>query len=94
MNPAFYETCCNILEEKAQYESDKHVVALFKIMQLSQSIASTLGSDGGSVYAPMHMSVPMVVQSFQQQLDMFRATLSEPLKNDRESPFTALLTAN
>jgi hypothetical protein len=84
MNTTYVEKCCAVLAERAEYPTDRLVVALFKIMRLAQSICVTLGADN-SLYPSMQVPITAVVQSFQQQLEMFKAALPEDLKRNGTS---------
>lgn len=55
-----------------EFPSDEYLIQLVKIQQLAQSIALTMSPDA---MAPMSLPLTMVVQSFQDQLDTYRASL-------------------
>ncbi|PHH66102.1 hypothetical protein CDD81_165 [Ophiocordyceps australis] len=73
MNTSQLETCCKILESTMQYPSDQYLVKLVRIQQLAQTIALTMAFD--PAMPAMSLPLTMVVESFQDQLDTFRATL-------------------
>ncbi|KAF7537185.1 hypothetical protein G7Z17_g12894 [Cylindrodendrum hubeiense] len=75
MNTDSLETCCRVLEATMQYPSDEYIVKLVRIQQLAQSISLTMAIDNISRHA-MKLPLTMVVQSFQDQLDQFSASLS------------------
>lgn len=56
-----------------EHPSDEYLVKLVKIQQLAQSISLTMAFDPGQ--PAMLLPLTMVVQSFQEQLDVFRASL-------------------
>lgn len=80
MNTAHLETCCRILENVQEYPSDEYLIKLVKIQQLAQNICATMAFDPQQqiLQAPL----TMVVQSFQQQVDQFRASLPDSLKEN------------
>ncbi|KAM0281351.1 hypothetical protein ACHAQH_003619 [Verticillium albo-atrum] len=74
MNTTSLDGCCKAVEEKAEHPSDVLVVKLFRIQQLAQTISLTLGADS-TAFQSMQLPLTMVVQSFQQQLDLFKSSL-------------------
>ncbi|KXH30756.1 hypothetical protein CSIM01_01350 [Colletotrichum simmondsii] len=60
---------------------DALLVHLFKIQQLAQTISLTLGTESTS-FQSLQLPLTMVVQSFQQQLDIFKTSLPEHLKDN------------
>ncbi|KAK1520139.1 hypothetical protein CPAR01_15190 [Colletotrichum paranaense] len=81
MNTTYLESCCRQIEEAAEYPSDALLVHLFKIQQLAQTISLTLGTESTS-FQSLQLPLTMVVQSFQQQLDIFKTSLPEHLKDN------------
>lgn len=81
MNTTYLESCCRQIEEAAEYPSDALLVHLFKIQQLAQTISLTLGTESKS-FQSLQLPLTMVVQSFQQQLDIFKTSLPEHLKDN------------
>ncbi|PHH79290.1 hypothetical protein CDD82_2504 [Ophiocordyceps australis] len=73
MNTSQLETCCKILESTMQFPSDQYLVKLVRIQQLAQTISLTMAFD--PAMPAMSLPLTMVVESFQDQLDTFRATL-------------------
>ncbi|KFG86121.1 putative tRNA processing endoribonuclease Trz1 [Metarhizium anisopliae] len=76
MSTTQLDHCCKVIENSMEYPSDEYLIKLVKIQQLAQTISITVSSDG---MAPMSLPLVMVVQSFQDQLDTFRASLSPRL---------------
>ncbi|WYZ40386.1 hypothetical protein EsH8_IV_000727 [Colletotrichum jinshuiense] len=81
MNATYLECCCRQIEEAAEYPSDELLVQLFKIQQLAQTISLTLGAESTS-FQSLQLPLTMVVQSFQQQIDIFKSSLPEHLKDN------------
>lgn len=75
MNTGLLETCCRVLQATMQYPSDEYLVKLVRIQQLAQSISLTMAIDNISQHA-MKLPLTMMVQSFQEQLNQFSASLS------------------
>ncbi|KAL6403938.1 hypothetical protein AUP68_13314 [Ilyonectria robusta] len=75
MNTGLLETCCRVLQTTMQYPSDEYLVKLVRIQQLAQSISLTMAIDNISQHA-MKLPLTMMVQSFQEQLNQFSASLS------------------
>ncbi|GAB0133223.1 hypothetical protein EsDP_00001635 [Epichloe bromicola] len=73
MNTTQLDYCCKVIEATMEYPSDEYLIKLVKIQQLAQTISMTMAADG--VAPPMSLPLVMVVQSFQDQLDTFRASL-------------------
>lgn len=63
-----------------EYSSDEYLIKLVKIQQFTQAISVTMAGDGTG----LSMSLPllMVIQSFQDQLDSFRASLPPRLAHN------------
>ncbi|PNH46487.1 hypothetical protein VD0004_g1580 [Verticillium dahliae] len=74
MNTTHLDGCCKAVEDKAEHASDVLVVKLFRIQQLAQTISLALCADSAA-FQSMQVPLTMVVQSFQQQLDLFKSTL-------------------
>ncbi|KAL9941940.1 hypothetical protein ACHAQF_003419 [Verticillium nonalfalfae] len=74
MNTTYLDGCCKAVEDEAEHASDVLLVKLFRIQQLAQTISLTLGADSAA-FPSMQVPLTMVVQSFQQQLDLFKSTL-------------------
>lgn len=81
MNTTNLDKCCNILESAKQYKSDEFLVKLVKVQQLAQSISLTLAQEQGQQM--MQLPLTIVVQSFQDQLNTFRQSLSPELAENR-----------
>ncbi|KAG5912889.1 hypothetical protein E4U42_001739 [Claviceps africana] len=65
--------CCKVIEATMEYPSDEYLIQLVKVQQLAQTISMTMAGDG--MAPPMSLPLVMVIQSFQDQLDTFRASL-------------------
>lgn len=76
MNTELLETCCKVLESTRPYPSDEYLVKLVRIQQLAQSISLTMADIDKQA---MKLPLTMVVRSFQDQLDLFRNSLSPEL---------------
>lgn len=83
MDTTYLESCCRQIQESAEYPSDELLVQLFKIQQLAQSISLTLGAESTSFQSQLPLTI--VVQSFQQQLEVFKTALPEHLKDNGET---------
>jgi len=82
MNTTYLDTCCTILSEKKEYPNDELLVYLVRIQKLSQTIAFTVGTNTKCSSLPsMHLPLFMAVQSFQEQLDAFKASLPAYLQD-------------
>ncbi|KAL0931652.1 tRNA processing endoribonuclease [Colletotrichum truncatum] len=81
MNTTYLESCCRQIQERAEYPSDELLVQLFKIQQLAQTISLTLGAESTS-FQSLQLPLTMVVQSFQQQLDIFKTSIPQHLKDN------------
>ncbi|CAI4211475.1 unnamed protein product [Parascedosporium putredinis] len=71
-----------IVKDTGQYPGDELLVNLVRIQKLAQTIAFTVGVDNKSTLASMQLPLIMVVQSFQEQLDAFKASLPPHLRED------------
>lgn len=80
MSTTQLDHCCKVIETSMEFPSDEYLIKLVKIQQLAQTISITVSSDG---MAPMSLPLVMVVQSFQDQLDTFRASLPPRLAQNR-----------
>lgn len=80
MNTTQLDYCCKVIEATMEYPSDEYLIKLVKIQQLAQTISMTMAADG--VAPPMSLPLVMVVQSFQDQLDTFRASLPPHLTHN------------
>jgi hypothetical protein len=78
MNTNLLEKCCNILETANQYKSDEHVVKLVRIQQIAQAISLTLALEPDQ--QTMQLPMTIVVQSFQDQINALRQSLSPELE--------------
>ncbi|KAF9871639.1 hypothetical protein CkaCkLH20_10837 [Colletotrichum karsti] len=81
MNTTYLESCCRQIQDNAQYPSDELLAQLFKIQQLAQTISLTLGAESTS-FQSLQLPLTMVVQSFQQQLDIFKTSIPAHLKDN------------
>ncbi|KAK2013239.1 hypothetical protein LZ32DRAFT_530761 [Colletotrichum eremochloae] len=81
MNTAHLESCCRQIEEAGEYPTDELLVQLFKIQQLAQTISLTLGAESTS-FQSLQLPLTIIVQSFQQQLDVFKSSLPTHLKDN------------
>lgn len=84
MNTSQLDSCCRLIETQMEHPSDEYLVKLVKIQQLAQTISLTMAFD--PAMPAMSLPLTMVVESFQDQLDTFRATLPESLAENREPP--------
>lgn len=83
MNTTQLDYCCKVIEATMEYPSDEYLIKLVKIQQLAQTISMTMAAD--DVAPPMSLPLVMVVQSFQDQLDTFRASLPPHLIHNSKS---------
>ncbi|UNI14177.1 hypothetical protein JDV02_000834 [Purpureocillium takamizusanense] len=80
MNTTQLDTCCRVLENTMEFPTDEYLVKLVKVQQLAQTISLTMAFD--PAMPAMSLPLTMVVESFQDQLDTFRATLPEGLADN------------
>ncbi|KAK2600298.1 hypothetical protein QQS21_004939 [Conoideocrella luteorostrata] len=73
MNTNQLDYCSKVIEATMEFPSDEYLIKLVKIQQLAQTISMTIAADG--MAPPMSLPLVMVLQSFQDQLDTFRASL-------------------
>ncbi|KAG5979217.1 hypothetical protein E4U55_005403 [Claviceps digitariae] len=73
MNTNQLDCCLKVIEATMEYPSDEYLIQLVKIQQLAQTISLTMAGNG--MAPPMSLPLVMVIQSFQDQLDTFRASL-------------------
>lgn len=85
INTTYADECCKPIQERAEYSSDELLVHLVRIQQLAQSILGTMGPDTSTLQS-MQLPMTVVAQSFQQQLDAFKAGLPEGLKTNGMCP--------
>ncbi|KAM4060178.1 tRNA processing endoribonuclease [Hirsutella rhossiliensis] len=74
MNTTQLDSYCKIIETTNEYPSDEYLIKLIRIQQLAQTISLTMAFDPATP-AAMSLPLPMVIESFQDQLDTFRVTL-------------------
>ncbi|KAG6001769.1 hypothetical protein E4U21_003814 [Claviceps maximensis] len=73
MNTNQLDRCLEVIEATMEYPSDEYLIQLVKIQLLTQTISITMAGNG--MARPMSLPLIMVIQSFQDQLDTFRASL-------------------
>jgi len=73
MNTIQLNYCLKAIEATMECPSDEYLIQLVKIQQLAQTISMTMADNG--MAPPMSLPLVMVIQSFQDQLDTFRASL-------------------
>jgi len=83
MKTAYLDACCAVLEKKLEYASDVYLINLVRIQKLAQAISMTLSSDPPHLQA-LQLPVTMVIQSFQQQLDAYKSSLSPCMRAKRK----------
>ncbi|EHK16685.1 uncharacterized protein TRIVIDRAFT_41147 [Trichoderma virens Gv29-8] len=74
MNTSQLDAFCNLLTSPGEYPSDIYLAKLVKIQMLSQSISMAMTFDPAQ-QQPMQLPLTMVVQTFQEQIDAYRASL-------------------
>ncbi|XWW96968.1 hypothetical protein V2A60_004948 [Cordyceps javanica] len=79
MNTSHVDLCLKTLENAAEYPSDVFLIKLVKSQQIAQSIALTMSFDPSQ---PMQLPIPVMVQTFQEQIKTFRDTLPKHLEDD------------
>ncbi|OAA69434.1 Zn(2)-C6 fungal-type DNA-binding domain protein [Cordyceps fumosorosea ARSEF 2679] len=79
MNTSHVELCLKTLESAAEYPSDVFLVKLVKSQQIAQNVALTMSFDPSH---PMQLPIPVMVQTFQEQIKNFRETLPKHLEKD------------
>lgn len=89
MNSSHLELCFKTLEDAAEYPSDVFLLKLVKSQQIAQNITLSMSFDPSQ--PNMQLPIPMMVQSFQEQIQNFRDTLPEELKDSRKSHHTTIV---
>ncbi|KAG6320626.1 hypothetical protein E4U22_003065 [Claviceps purpurea] len=73
MNTTQLDYCSKVIQATMEYPSDEYLIQLIKVQQLSQNISTAMVGNG---MAPaMSLPLVMVIQTFQDELDTFRASL-------------------
>ncbi|KAG6018569.1 hypothetical protein E4U41_003763 [Claviceps citrina] len=80
MNTGQLDYCSKVIEAAMEYPSDEYLIQLVKIQQLAQTISLTVAGNG--MAPPMSLPLLMVIESFQDQLDTFRASLPPHLAHN------------
>ncbi|KAL9484933.1 hypothetical protein ACSS6W_003722 [Trichoderma asperelloides] len=75
MNTSQLDNYCNLLTSPGEYHSDQYLARLVKIQMLSQSISMAMMFDPAQQQQPMQLPLTMVIQTFQEQIDAYRASL-------------------
>lgn len=70
MNTSQLDNYCNLLTSPGEYHSDLYLARLVKIQTLSQSISMAMLDQ-----QPMQLPLTMVIQTFQEQIEAYRASL-------------------
>ncbi|PNP42422.1 hypothetical protein TGAMA5MH_05163 [Trichoderma gamsii] len=70
MNTSQLDNYCNLLTSPGEYHSDLYLARLVKIQTLSQSISMAMLDQ-----QPMQLPLTMVIQTFQEQIDAYRASI-------------------
>lgn len=86
MNTSHLDLCIKTLENAAEYSSDPLLIKLVKSQQIAQNIALTMSLDPSQ--PNLRLPIPMMVQSFQEQLKAFRETLPDQMQIHRQSEST------
>jgi hypothetical protein len=81
MPTSYLDSICKVIENRMEYTTDELLVRMVRIQQLAQSISLTLTSDNANLQN-MQLPLMMVVQSFQQQLDAYKASLPANLQGN------------
>lgn len=87
MSTTYLDACIQALKEANEYPTDELLIHLVEIQKLAQSISFTLDvSNGGSFLGGSLQQLPitMVIDSFQEQLDNFKASLPMKYRENRE----------
>ncbi|GAO18402.1 hypothetical protein UVI_02046700 [Ustilaginoidea virens] len=79
MSTTQLDSCIKVIETTMEYPSDDYLIKLVKIQRLAQTISTTMAADSKT---PMSLPLVMVVESFQDQLDTFRASLPPHLSEN------------
>ncbi|KAL7909577.1 hypothetical protein GGI35DRAFT_450273 [Trichoderma velutinum] len=74
MNTSQLDNFCNMLTSPGEYPSDIYLAKIVKIQMLSQSISMAMTFDPAQPQ-PMQLPLTMVIQTFQEQIDAYRASL-------------------
>lgn len=76
----YLDVACDALHARLEYPGDELVVYLVRIMQLSQSISSAMSARKQHGFNEMPLA--MVVKSCQGQIDNYRNSLPEHLRDN------------
>ncbi|KAM0253885.1 hypothetical protein ACHAQJ_007117 [Trichoderma viride] len=74
MNTSQLDAFCDLLTSPGEYPSDIYLAKLVKIQMLSQSISMAMTFDPLQ-QQPMQLPLTMVVQTFHEQIDAYRASI-------------------
>ncbi|KAM0454587.1 hypothetical protein ACHAO4_004394 [Trichoderma viride] len=77
MNTSQLDNYCNLLTSPGEYHSDLYLARLVKIQTLSQSISMAMLDQ-----QPMQLPLTMVIQTFQEQIEAYRASLPPHLHDN------------
>lgn len=80
MNTTYLDLLCRVLENKAQYPTDKLAAHLVKVQQLAQNISLTLSSNMSSQL--FLIPTTMVVKNLQSQIENLKANLPADLREN------------
>jgi hypothetical protein len=80
MNTTYLDLLCRVLENKAQYPTDKLAAHLVKVQQLAQNISLTLSSNTSSQL--FLLPTTMVVKNLQSQIENLKANLPADLREN------------
>jgi hypothetical protein len=82
MNTTHIEAICQEIEGRAEHPTDALLVRLVRIQQLVQSICIAVSPDPRHLQSQHSLGLPfkMVAQSFQTQIDDFKASLPVELR--------------
>ncbi|KAM0481626.1 hypothetical protein ACHAP7_004532 [Fusarium lateritium] len=85
MNTNHVDMCCRILETTMQHPSDEYLVKLVRIQQLAHSISVAMSPESLS-QTVSKLSLTMVVQSFEEQLQQYKDSLGPRLADNGMYP--------
>lgn len=91
MNTSQLDNYCNLLTSPGEYHSDQYLARLVKIQMLSQSISMAMMFDPAQQQQPMQLPLTMVIQTFQEQIDAYRASLPPHLVDNSKFPLVSFL---
>ncbi|EFX00747.1 thiamine biosynthetic bifunctional enzyme [Grosmannia clavigera kw1407] len=80
MNSPYLDTCCQVLERRMEQPSDRFLVQLVRIQQLSQAIVVAFSLRNAGIQ--MDLSTSFMVENLSQRIAQYKAQLPVHFRND------------